>query len=275
MDNKISKLSIVFIILALFSGITMATVQAQEAPPGVPDDPFGGDNSGGGGGGGSGGSYNPPVFASYTHPIKSSDGTEIGYFNGKNYNSVLVWAEKNGTAGSATYVLTVEGELGSEPSGDCWLDINFLSDGSAAVPPGMESGLVLGVLNVNKSPTDWGYKSGPMYTLKIAGVSVNPDNTYYMVRSAGPDYQLQKLSMSVSGNETTIKFNPQGDTGTFTVIRAPMATPTPTPTPTPEPTATPTPIPENNMWSFPILIAMFAVGAIAGAAVLYILNIRR
>jgi len=160
-------------MLALFSGLIIATVQAQEAPPTVPDDQFGDGSSGGGSSGGSGGSYNPPVFASYTHPIKSSDGTEIGYFNGKNYNSVLVWAGKNGTAGNITYALTVEGELGSEPSGDTWLDINFLSADSAAVPPGMESGLVLGVLNVTKSPTDWGYKSGPTYTLQIAGVSVN------------------------------------------------------------------------------------------------------
>ena len=45
--------------------------------------------------------------------------------------------------------------------------------------------------------------------------------------------------------------------------------------PTLEPTATPTPIPENNMWSFPILIALFAVGAIAGAAILYVFNIHR
>ncbi|BAI62873.1 hypothetical protein MCP_2801 [Methanocella paludicola SANAE] len=278
MKNKNWKYAIVLITLALFLGMTVTIVVAQELPPTPPSDAHSGGNSGSSGSSGSsGGSYNPPVFASYTDPLKSSDGTIIGHLDAKNFNSVLVWAEKNDTVGNSTCVLTVEGELGSMPPDNCWLDINFLSADSAAVPPGMESGLALGVMNITKSPSDWGYKSNPTYTLKITSsdTSVNPDHTYYLVRSSGPDYQLLKLSMSVSGNETTVKFIPPGDAGTFTVIRAPMATPTPTPTPTPEPTATPTPIPENNMWSFPIFIAMFAVGAIAGAAVLYIFNIRR
>lgn len=266
------KLFAVLSVLALFIGLAASEAVAGNFMPTPVPKPTATPAPGGGGGGGS---YNPPVFATYTHTIKSSDGTEIGYFKGKNYNSVLVWAEKNGTVGNVTYALTVEGELGSEPSGDTWMDINFLSASSAIVPPGMEGGLVLGVFNVTKSPAEWGYRSGPAYTLKISGATVNPDDAYYMVRSSGPDYQLQKLSMSVSGNETTIKLNPAGDTGTFTVLRAPMATPAPTPMPTPQPTTTPTPIPENSMWSFPILIAMFAVGAIAGAAALYIFNIRR
>ena len=275
MDKKMIKLLIVFTLFAWLFGITsfMAMADDTSLPPPPPTDQFGGGSSGGGG------SYNPPVFATYTTPLKSSDGTVIGYLNGKNFNSVLVWAEKNGTVGNASYDLTIEGELSSKPSNDCWLDIDFLNASSAAVPPGMESGLVLGVLNVTKSPSDWGYKSSPAYTLKmtVPDASVNPDDPYYIIWSDGSNYQLKKVSLSVAGNETTVKFNPSSDTGLFTVVRAPMATPTPTPTPTPEPTVTPspTPLPGNSMWAFPIFIVLFVVGVIVGAAALYLLNIHR
>lgn len=144
MKNKKWKYAIVLITLALFIVMTVTIVTAQELPPTPPSDAHSGGSSGSSGS--SGGSYNPPVFVAYTNPLKSSDGKIIGHLDARNFNSVLVCAEKNGTAGNTTYDLTLEGELSSMPPDNCWLDINFLSADSAAVPPGMEGGLVLGVL---------------------------------------------------------------------------------------------------------------------------------
>ncbi|HTX43843.1 MAG TPA: hypothetical protein VMC61_03880, partial [Methanocella sp.] len=207
--------------------------------------------------------------------LRSSDGTIIGRIDGENFNSYMVWAEKNGTIDNITYDLTVEGELSSKPD-NCWLDVNFQAPGTAGLPPGMGNGSVFAVVNVTRKPDGWNWKSGsPTFTLKISGLAqnLNPDDIYYIIRSGGPDYQMQKVSVAAYDNQATIKFNPPGDTGIFSLTVPASPTPTPTPAPTAVPTPTPTPVPENNwMWGFPIFIAMFAIGVIVGVATLFLLT---
>lgn len=269
MQNKMIKLATVFITLVVFAGIVSIMAAAQELPPAPPGDAFGGGGSGSSGGG----SYNLPAFQPYTELLKSSDGSTIGRFEGKDYNLVLVYAAKSATVNNVSYELSMEGELSSKPSDNCWLDFNFLGTRPTGLPPGMENSVVLGVVSVMKKPDDWSYKGGsPEYTLKITGYSgdVTPGD-HYIVRSDGSGFQMQKASVDVSGGVLTVRFTVPGDTGVFTLMKPVTATATPVPTPTPTPTPAATPMPENNMWSFPILVAMFAVGAIAGAGVIFTL----
>jgi hypothetical protein len=264
-------------VLALFIG-AISVVAMAGAPPVVPTVP---PTSGGGGGssGSSGSSGYAPTFKPYTDPIDTSDGMNIGQLTGQNFDQVLVSAEENGTVGNVSYDLKVSGQLSSNPPGNYWLDIGFLSLGSAEVPLWANNGLVLGVINITSSPSDWSYTSGPTYTLTISGLSQNPysNGTYYMVLSDGTNYQVQPVSVSASGNGATLQFNPPGATGIFTIVEAQTATPTPAPTPTPTPVPSPTtaPLQSNNIWSFPILLTMFAIGAIVGAFALFILGVHR
>lgn len=269
MKNKIFTLGFIFILfIVVASGF--ANAGGHSPAPSTPAPP-----SGGGGSSSSSGGYNPPSFTKSTTILKSSDGSAIGRFEGKDFNSVMVYAERNGTIGNVSYDLSLEGELSAQPSDDCWLDINFTDSGSSGLPPGMENSIIFATVNVAKKPNDWGYKSGsPKYVLTISRYngSMSSGSDYFLVRSDGSGYQIQKVSAEVSGDQLTVTFSPPGDTGVFTLLKAVTITPTPTPTPTPvaTPTPTPSPMPDNNMWSFPIFIAMFVVGAIAGAFVIFL-----
>jgi hypothetical protein len=273
MQNKMIKLATVFITLVVFAGIISMIATAQELPPAPPGDAFGGGSSGSGSTS-VGGSYNPPAFQPYTTLLKSSDGSTIGRFEGKDFNTVLAYAARNATVNNVSYELSMEGELSSKPSDDCWLDFNFLGAQTTGLPPGMEDPVVLGAISVTKKPEDWSYKGGsPKYTLKIAGYSGDTaSGDYYIVRSDGSGFQLQKASVDVSDGVLTVRFTAPGDTGVFTLMKPVTAAPTPEPTSTPVPTPTPTPTPENSMWSFPILVGMFAVGAIVGASAIFFMT---
>ncbi|BAI61003.1 hypothetical protein MCP_0931 [Methanocella paludicola SANAE] len=248
-------------------------------PPSIPTPvPVGGGGSSGGGGGGSGGSYTPPAFEAYTLPIKSSDGTMIGRQEGKNFNSVMIWAEKNGSIGNTMYVLTVEGETSQKIPDDGWLDITFETPDTTGLPEGMD-GLALAKVKIAKKPDDWYYKSGsPKYTLKISGLTEGLDAgaTYYLVRLDGANFQGQKVAPDIGSGQVSLKFTPSGDIGTFILLRA--ASPTPTPTSTLVATPTPTPMPASNnsgMTSVPILIGTFAVGAVLGILVMFLMAKKR
>src|SRR5208282_502808 len=192
--GKLVSISITMLCLFIILILSLNVLQVQALNTSPSPNPFpptpGGNvppqssgSSGGGGSGNSGSSGYAPIFKSYTDPIDTSDGTNIGQLTGQNFDQVMVSAEENGTVGNVSYDLNVSGQLGSNPPGNYWLDIGFLSRSSAELPIGMDNGLVLGVINITSSPSDWSYTNGPTYTLTITGLSQNLDSndTYYLV----------------------------------------------------------------------------------------------
>lgn len=278
--KRIVKIALVSIVLALFLG-SVALITMAYTPPPMPPSTGGGSSGSGGGGGGS--SYTAPVFQTYTKPLKSSDGTVIGRLEGKNFNSVLLWAEKNGTIGNASYNLTITGELTQQLPDNCWLDVTFAAPDAAGLPKGMDGGLVLAVVNVTGNPGNgWSYKANSLkYALKISNdtvKSLDPADTYYLVRSDGASYQVQKIDGAGVGlSPIAFGIAPPSDNGVFTIMEAvkPAPSPTPTPTPTPTATLTSTPTPENiGTTGIALSILMFVLGAIATAATMYLVFMR-
>jgi hypothetical protein len=260
--------SILVIFIGMMSGFANAAGHATPLPPGYTPPSTGSSSSSSS----ASRSYSTPTFEEYTTLLKSSDGSTIGRFEGKNFNSVFVYAARNATLDNVSYELSLEGELSSKPADDCWLDITFPGIGAAGLPPGMENALVFGAVNVTKNPKDWSYKSGsPKYTLTITGYNGTtvPGTDYFIVRRDSAGYQIQKATVEATGGRLIVHFT--GDTGIYTLMQVVPPAPAATPTPTPIPTATPTPVPENKgIGGFPVFTGIFAVGAIVGSSTLFL-----
>jgi hypothetical protein len=282
-EGKLVKNKILVLLLLLVLSIVLASSYAEAALGDTPPSPPS-SNNGGGGSSGSGGSVNTnsaPLFQTYSKPLNSSDGTTIGRLDGKDANSVLLWAQKNGTVGNASYTITMTGELTQQMPDSCWLDINFEASDAARLPVGMDNGLVLAVLNITRSPDTWNYKPNTLnYTIQINNDTIrdlDPNQTYYLVRFDGAGYQTQTIDGSGAGsNPMTFSVSSPGDTGIFTIMAALKPAPSPTPTPVPTPLPSPTPVPENiGIKGITISILTFILGAVATVFAFYMIYIRR
>lgn len=240
----------------------------------------GGGSSGGGSSSGSHSSgSSTPAFVPYNMTLYSSDHSAIGALVGKDYNTVLLTAEKNETIGGRAYDLLIVGVLSQKPPDGSWLDIDFLAPDQANIPAGMASPEVLAVVNVTHyTGYDWGFKSNTLaFSFNLSGPDPNTAGIYYLVWPDGSKYVLQNINVENAGSDTlTVNVNPPGDSGQFTLIYVkpgvPSATPVPTAAPTVKPTAAPTAAPsDNGMTYLATWLTIFVIGVVAGAAVLFIL----
>src|SRR5208337_4656196 len=278
MKNKIFALLLVFVLFIVMTS-SFAEAAGHGVAPTTPPPPS--NNGGSSGSSGSFSSYSAPVFQPYSKPLNSSDGTVIGRLDGKDVNSVLLWAQKNGTVGNASYTITMTGELTQQMPDSCWLDINFEAPDTAGLPVGMDNGLVLAVLNITRSPDPWNYKSNTLnYTIQVNDNTIgglDPNQTYYLVRFDGTSYLTQKIDGSGAvSNPMTFSVSPAGDNGIFTIIAALKPAPSPTPMPVPSPSPSPTSTPENiGATGIALSIMMFMLGAIVTVVTFYVIYIRR
>src|SRR5271157_149791 len=285
MKNKILVIiliSILFIIVvsSFADATTNHSMPPQQGSTAIPI-PNGGGGGGNSGSGGSFTSYSAPVFQPYSKPLNSSDGTTIGRLDGKDFNSIMLWAQKNGTIGNASYTVTMTGELTQQMPDSCWLDINFESPDTAGLPIGTDNGLVLAGLNITRSPNSWNYKPNTLnYTIQINNNTIgnlDPNQTYYLVRFDGASYLTQKIDGSgASSSPMTFSVNPAGDNGIFTIMAALKPAPSPAPMPVPSPSPSPTPVPQNiGSTGIALSILTFMLGAIVTVIAFYIIYIRR
>ena len=255
---KATRIIIVLFLFVLIevslSGISMAE------PPVFPTVP---PHSGGGGGG----TYTPPKFVPYTKPVNSSDGTTIGHLEGKDFNSVQLWVQKNGTANGMDYMLTITGELSHDPPAGVLVDIAFEAGDASGMPEGLGYGMILGKVKVTMTPADgWDFRSGPKYALSISGdalKSIDPDRGLYISCSDGSQYQILKLGSAIGDGSLSAEFNPQGHDGTFTIYSAVVVTPTPAPTVEPTPEATQMPEAQGGVSPMVLVASVAALGIVA------------
>ncbi|WP_325380946.1 hypothetical protein [Methanocella sp.] len=267
MKMQPSKILIIGFTIVLFAGIiSLPSIAAGPTPPPVPT-PTPPPSSGGGGGSSGGGSA--PVFQSYTIPLKSSDGTIIGNITGRSAITIILRAVNTTVLDGMNYTVTMDADMGQRPPDDATLDMNIRAPNRSGLPRGMDSPLVLGVVDISRhSSYGWNVKSDTVkLTFTVPDSSASDAGTiYYIVRYDGSSYHIQAATLKASDADTkTFEVFPSSETGLFTVIKVSSspATPTPVVTPTtlPTSTSTPTPIPTTET-SSPLSPYLFLVGII-------------
>jgi hypothetical protein len=281
-EEKIMKnrLLLVLLMIFLFIGIVSSFADAAtHATPPPPGSTSGGGSSGSSGGGSSGSSYAAPSFQPFVMTLLSSNGSPIGTITGKNEYSIILEAGNNTTIDGKNFTLSMYAEMGQKPSDDTRMNIDLLTPDISGLPVGMSGATALGVVNITRpSGTGWNLKLATLkLTFSVPGTpGADANSTYYLVRYDGTGYNTQKVSLKdSSAGILTFEMTPSSDTGLFTLVMAQTLSPTPTPTatPTPAPTSTPTPTPEPSILTptgIGIMLAMFAVGAIVGGALIFI-----
>ena len=211
--------------------------------------------------------------------LLSSNGSPIGTITGKSMDKIILEAGNNTTIDGKNFTLSMYAEMGQKPSDDTRMDINLLVPDCSGLPVGMNGATVLGLVNITRpGGSGWNIKLSTLkITFSVPGTpGTDPNATYYLIRYDGTSYVTQNVTLKdSSAGIMTFEMAPSGDSGLFTLVIAQPFRPTPTPTvtPTPVPTSIPTPTPEPSTvtpaW-IGILVAIFAVGAIAGGSIIFL-----
>lgn len=279
-----SKQTILILIICLMILGMPTIIGPSMALPPAPTPPTsfnGGGGSSGGGGGSVGNMYSAPTFQPFVMSLLSSNGSPIGTITGKSEDNIILEASNNTTIDGKNFTVSIYAEMGQKPSDDTRMNIDLLTPDSSGLPIGMDSATVLGVVNITRNGgSGWDLELNTLkLTFSVPGTPGADSNaTYYLVRFDGANYVTQTVTLKdSSAGMLTFEMAPSGKSGLFTLVIAqpfsPTPTPTPTPIPTPVPTSTPTPTPEPSILTptgIGIMLAMFAVGAIAGGVMIFL-----
>jgi hypothetical protein len=281
-NNELKGILSIIALLALLVLIASNPAFSAIQPPGMPT--LTPSINPGGGSGSSGGSsyvYTPPKFEAWSEPLLTSDGRVTGNLTGKSFTSVLLWARNNTTIDNRTITVTLEAELGQKPD-TCWLDMIIEKPTFSGLPVGMCSTQPIAAINITRyCKYAWDLKADSLkLNVEIDGQQAQDEGVYYyLVRFDGTNYILNPAKMTISGNDTAFEAMPSSDNGYYTIVRSMAIKPTPTPVPTvmptPAPMPCPTPVPDDMGRSVPIMVTLFAVGAVAGAACIFIVFKRK
>jgi hypothetical protein len=279
---RILKVSIIILIFLLIIAVLSSVVQAVDPTPRPTPKPFPTTTPSSGGGGGGSGSYSTPQYEPFTIPLKSSDGTVIGSLEGKNFNSVILHAEKNATIDNSNYTIILDAELSQKPADDLRLDIDILKPDGSGLPMGMYSTMELSMVKISPHcSSGWSVKGETIkLTFDLPGIQdSDPSTIYYIVRYDGSSYHIYNATLK-GFNAGVMKFetSPAGESGLFTIVKVNSSTIMPVSTPIPPLMAADSPTtepPRESPGTLTIgvydIVAIFGIMVVELVVILYLL----